>query len=220
MREEIMTLNPTPDYPRGWVSVHCGLSKYVAPTIAEAVRKEFGDPTRSFIDGDGWNCWGEPPSTDLNDKHTRHVQFATPYIATAMDIRAHLEERYSDDLVPILTGDDSYIRTVISGSEDWASGNDLTTLLESHDWNLNEHWRRRHPEPSEVPGVNYKVKLGVEVYLLDRTATDPQNAVIADLVQRVSDALGGLSEPLTIGVKSHKIVPTDELPDWVIERNR
>lgn len=210
-----------PEYPRGWFTVHFGLSKYVAEEVAAKVTAAFTSPDDPeaarpnwFIDGDGWNSWGEPPSTESNDKHTRHVQIVTPFLAVAMSIRTKLEAEYYDDLVPIETGDASYLQSLISGSEDWASGDDVRALLAQHDWNLRDS-NNHPPRSGAVEPVNYEVHLDVTAYLTGRPATDARDVAIADFVMRVSAALKVLDEPLTVGVESHRVLSNDELPDWI-----
>lgn len=35
-------------------------------------------PIPPYLDGDGWNSWGEKPGTDVNDEVTMHVMFHVP----------------------------------------------------------------------------------------------------------------------------------------------
>lgn len=48
-------------------AVHIGIKA----ESADAIREFAGRPV--ILDGDGWNCWGNRPSTDVNDADTLHA---------------------------------------------------------------------------------------------------------------------------------------------------
>lgn len=47
-----------------------GKHRGVTGTIASVL-----SPVPPYLDGDGWNAWGEKPGTDINDDVTMHVIF-------------------------------------------------------------------------------------------------------------------------------------------------
>lgn len=203
-----------PLYPRGWFTVHAGLSKYVYQEFGAGVEDTFRDESlpeqyrvRFISDGDDWNVWGETPTSQ-----TRHVQFVTPFLAVALDLKQHLEDTFGDDLVPLEYGDDRYTTTVLSGSEDWATSVPLWEAIRAGDWNIREDFT---PKPIEVPPPMFlKVKLGLTAYLT-RPADQDKTTVVADFMRQVSQAVNPLPDPMTIGVRSHKVIDIDQVPEWL-----
>lgn len=79
-----------------------------------------------FVDGDGWNCWGEDVGTDLNDADTYHVVIPVKSPREGQKIVAHLldfnfghlhlapirDSLHGEDQVPVIA--------VITDGRDWS----------------------------------------------------------------------------------------------------
>jgi hypothetical protein len=79
-------------------AIHAG----VTPANVEAARDlvESIPGATFYSDGDGWNCWGDPPSEDVNDPSTRHVIAYVDTLGTAIDLAITASQVYADLLVP------------------------------------------------------------------------------------------------------------------------
>lgn len=53
--------------------LHLGLDIARVEIVKRALARVLPEGTPIWIDGDGWNCWGEPVGTDVNDQSTMHT---------------------------------------------------------------------------------------------------------------------------------------------------
>lgn len=112
----------TEDYPSRWSTVHLGLR---ADDLDTDPYVPFRDAAlargwKVFVDGDGWQSWGELPRTDANDDDTMHVQVAVPTKAEAADAVTALRGSRLP-FVPIVDTDSHAVATiVVSAAEDWS----------------------------------------------------------------------------------------------------
>lgn len=52
--------------------LHLGIDIARVDIVRNALQHVLTEGTPTWIDGDGWNCWGEPVGTDVNDASTMH----------------------------------------------------------------------------------------------------------------------------------------------------
>lgn len=110
-------------------TVHAG----VTPATAATVRAYLdGLGLDVFLDGDGWNSWGEAPGTDANDATTLHIQARVDDLGQAIDLAVngygmHREQAIlvpstgatEGELGPEYLGQDGNL-IVVSEEADWA----------------------------------------------------------------------------------------------------
>lgn len=108
--------------------VHIGIEED-AVDLALATLDRFTVTVATYADGDGWNCWGEPPGTDVNNATTRHVIARVDRLGQAIDLALALAED-GNPWREMLTPSDSRkhgggtrldgVLVTVSQSTDWA----------------------------------------------------------------------------------------------------
>lgn len=109
-------------YPEGWSTVHFGLSPrvLVGPEWIEMRDQMRTVGWKTFLDGDGWQAWGQAPGTEDNIARTLHVQVAAPTHFEAAKVVNFLRR----SLLPFVTSPDaedgkSRYTVAVTTSEDW-----------------------------------------------------------------------------------------------------
>lgn len=104
-------------------AVHFGAKQSDIPALTEVFR-----PAIVFVDGDGWNCWGDKPGADVNDADTYHVVIKAPIFHDALVVRSLVLAR-KDLLVP-MGGHRTQegILVIVSDWDDWADQYENATV--------------------------------------------------------------------------------------------
>lgn len=108
------------------MSVHVHLG--VEPERIDKVRDLLGKgPDAIYVDGDGWECWGEAPGTDVNNSTTMHMIFELPWESKPNN-RQLLERTVEkvvkglqEYLTPMQVDHQTGIIACLSDSEDWST---------------------------------------------------------------------------------------------------
>lgn len=99
--------------------LHIGV---VAADLQHVKRAASRAEITSYVDGDGWNAWGERPGTDVNDSITLHVVFdidgdkADAVLASEMLLTAI----HASGARLVVSDDDFKVIAVLSRMSDWS----------------------------------------------------------------------------------------------------
>ena len=119
-----MTL--TGDFAPRTRTLHIGVDVEVLGAVLKASHPRY----QWDIDGDGWECWGEAPATDVNDASTLHLTLSTP----VTDLQAQVIVR---ELAPWLTLLRNQTNPIDNGT--------LATLTDVTDWAEDAGLIKQHP---------------------------------------------------------------------------
>lgn len=76
---------------------------------------------RTFVDGDGWNAWGEKPGTDVNDADTMHIVIAVE-AGNFADLDKVVQALASKSLLIPMSGYEDQVghAAVLTDMDDWS----------------------------------------------------------------------------------------------------
>ena len=115
---EDVTLIPDPPTIDIRTVLHVGARPENVKTIVDFARRA---GLETYVDGDGWNVWGEAPGTDANDAETRHIVLEGENLAGwVWTLVVAKMESEGLPLVPMSSENDRGLLAVVTEYEDFA----------------------------------------------------------------------------------------------------
>lgn len=112
------------------IVLHLGIPVMTNPILIKDLIERLQDshPHSSlvYVEGDGWNCWGEKPGTDINDETTYHVVIPVSSPRHGQQIVTELlEDQYGfKNLIPMQQPwwdeDHAEVIAVVTDGQDWS----------------------------------------------------------------------------------------------------
>lgn len=107
-------------------TLHIGVDVEVLGAVLKASNPRY----HWEIDGDGWECWGEAPATDVNDPSTLHLTLSTP----VTDLQA-----------TVIVKELAQWLTLLRNQSNPIDNGTMATLTDTTDWAEDAALFKQHP---------------------------------------------------------------------------